>query len=250
MIPGDTIRATVARQTAGGAAPGGAYVLADFDITAILAGVDYSGSVAPAVTYIGPDQTGTRSLYAVALTLPATTGFMQVWIDPAAGTDVIENGFLSGEIMAYDEDSLAALSLLSQGQPAVLSAADSVLGDIIDGDSYLSPVLTMPSGKLSPFGITDISAGGITVEAAICASPGATSYPITVAIVNGAALTYTIGWNTQQHPALPTGQGSASWYIDIQVIRAASMTPPPYKVIVTTGRYQFTQQWQRDTRTT
>lgn len=150
-----------------------------------------------------------------------------------------------GEVENYDVDSLASLLLTQQGVPTVTSAADSDLGDIVDGDSYKSATLTMPSGKLSPFSITDISAAGITVEAAIMGTPGGTSYPITATVVSGTGLTFTIGWDTQPHPALSAGVNSATWYIDVQVIK----TGPP-KQIITTNRYSFNQVWQRDTRTT
>lgn len=161
--------------------------------------------------------------------------------DNGYATDSIDRWYVS-DTQGYDLDTLASLMLQAQGLPGVRSAADSDLGDIVDGDSYLSDTLTMPAGKLSPFGITDVSAPGITVEAAIMAAPGGTSYPITAAVVSGPGLTFTIGWNTQQHPPLTT-QASVQYYIDVQVIKAG-----PPKQIITTNRYTFDDVWQRETR--
>lgn len=167
-------------------------------------------------------------------------------IEPAQNayaTDVLDPTDYGGEVENYDNDALAALMLQQQGVPGVRSAEDSDLGQIVDGDSFKSDTLTMPAGKLSPFSITDISAAGIAVEAAIMDAVGGTSIPITATVVSGTDLTFTIGWDTQQHAALTT-QNEKTWYIDVQVIK----TGPP-KQIITTNRYKFTQVWQRETRT-
>ena len=185
--------------------------------------------------------------YSFDVDLSDTVGINNIRIETADNgyADDVIGSWYAGDIESYDNDALAALLLTQQGIPAITSAADSLLGDIVDGDSYKSSTLTMPAAKLSPFNITDISAAGITVEAAIMGTPGGTSYPITAAVVVGTDLSFTIGWDSQQHPALTTGVNSVTWYIDVQVIK----TGPP-KQIITTNRYSFVQVWQRDTRTT
>ncbi len=239
MQPGNTIYLTIGRQTAAGL-PSSGKALGDFTIAAYVDGV--AASVSPSIAEIGVN--GAFQEYKAGFTVPSTAGRLKLKFQAASGYDIISPDIFEGEIESYDLDALASLFLTAQGTPGVLSAADSSLGDIVDGDSYLSGTLTMPAGKLSPFVIADISAAGITVEAAIMATPGGTSYPITVAVVSGVGLTFNIGWNTQQHPAMTTAN-SATWFIDVQVIK----TGPP-KQIITTNRYSFNQVWQRDTRTT
>lgn len=238
MQPGDAVTFTIGRQTAAGA-PSTDKVTADFITAAYLDGV--LTSISPAYTEVTTSNGNWRE-YKLAATMPATAGRLKITVQPSSGFDVISPAMLEDEIEAYDADALANLFLTAQGQPGVLSAADSELGDIVDGDSYKSATLTMPSGKLTPFGQSDLT--GLTMEAALMTAPGGTSYPITCTVVSAAARTLTISWDTQQHPSLTT-QANAPWYIDIQGIK----TGPP-KIIVTLARYRFTQVWQRDTRTT
>ncbi len=236
--PGDTITLYAPRQTPGGT-PAYSRVLSDFVVSrnGIL---QTPGSF----TEIGAPSGSQFSWYSFTVVLPTAIGQQSFSIEPAANayaTDLIPQWY-GGELETYDIDALASLTLQQQGIPGVRSAADSSLGDIVDGDSYKSDTLTMPSGKLSPFGITDISAVGITVEAAIMAAPGGTSYPITATVVSGTGPTFTISWDTQAFPALTTAT-SATWYIDVQCVK----TGPP-KQIITTNRYSFNQVWQRETR--
>lgn len=234
----DTLTYRFARQNLLGTIGSTGKVAADFAVT--LNGVSQAIT---ALTEIGT--TGAWTEYSFTITAPATAGQFSVFIQPASGTDVIFPMYFYDDLQAYDETALANLLLTSQGVPGTQSAADSALGDIVDGDSYQSATLTMPSGKLSPFSITNIAAAGITVEAAIMGTPGGSSFPITAAVVSGPGLTFTFSWTAQQHTALAAGQQTAAWYIDVQVIK----TGPP-KIIVTTNRYSFNQVWQRDTRTT
>ncbi len=239
-VLGDTITLSVGRQTAD-ELPATLRDSSDFVVTLNGALLTIGNFVEIGVA------TGSRwSEYQFDVDLDDAAEIQKIRIETADNgyaDDSIDANY-GGTIEAYDMDSLASLMLQQQGVPSVRSAADSNLGDIVDIDSFLSDVLTMPAGKLSPFSITDVSAAGITVEASIMATPGATSYPITCTVISGTGLTFTIGWNTQQHPALGTAT-SATWYIDVQVIK----TGPP-KQIITTNRYSFNQVWQRETRTT
>lgn len=243
MIPGDPLTFVVLRQAIDGSAATGK-TSGNFSVQGFRDGAAAAltvSSVTEGATY-GPSGNQWRA-YAIAIAaLPSAAGYAQVHIF-ADNTDAIWPDAFGGEIESYDLSAMAALFLSAQGVPAVQSAADSDLGDIVDEDSYLSPVLTMPEGKLSPFGITDISAAGITVQAAIMATPGGTSYPITVTVVDGPSREFRIGWDAQQHPALPSGQDSQTWYVDVQVVK----TGPPQQII-TTNRYRFVQVWQRDPR--
>lgn len=237
MITGGTHTIRVQRQNAAGTVASSGLLS-----TAFLCYLDGVSQTLSSFSEVGT--VGTWTEYKWTIPVSSTAGQHLVRTYAASGSDVILNDAIYYDVETYDSTTLASLLLTNQGVPSVTSAIDNSLGDIVDGDSYLSSTLTMPAGKLSPFSISDISAVGITVEAAIMGTPGGTSYPITATVVSGPSLTFTIGWNTQQHPALTTSP-SAVWYIDVQVIK----TGPP-KIIVTTNRYTFAQVWQRDTRTT
>lgn len=240
MIPGDPIEVTAWRQTAAGAASTGK-VLADFITDAYL-----DGDAVAMVWVVTEGVTdGAWRQYKFASTLPSTAGYLQVFFQPASGTDFISPSSFGGEIESYDMDAMAALFLTAQGVPAVTSAADSNLGDVVDGDTYKSATLTFPSGKLSPHGITDISAVGITLQASIKATPGGTAYPITATVVSGPGLTFNISWaggSSQPFPALTT-QANVAQYIDVQILK----TGVP-NVIVTGYRLSFNQVWAREDR--
>ncbi len=241
MIAGDTITIRTRRQAADGQ-PAQGRAVTDFVVT-----VDGELVTPGGFTDNGTAVGSVWNTYSFTVVSSSTVGISQITIEPAQNSyvsDLLDPTTYTIDGESYDNDALANLMLTTQGIPSILSAADSNLGDIVDGDSYKSATLTMPSGKLSPFSITDISAAGITVEAAIRGSVAGTSYPITATVVSGPDLTFTIGWDTQQHPALTADQ-SASWFIDVQVIK----TGPP-KQIVTPNRYSFQQVWQRDPRTT
>ncbi len=240
MKTGDTITIRFKRQSilsTGSVAGASGKVVGDHVTTV-------NGSTVTLGSFTEIGTVGSWTEYSGTTTAPSTAGLFSVTVQTAAGTDIISPSAFLFDVMAYDDAALANLLLTTQGIPSVLSAADSSLGDIVDGDSYLSSTLTMPAGKLSPFSITNIAAVGITVEAAIMLAPNGTSYPITAAVVSGPGLTFTVGWDTQQHPAMTT-QSMLVWSMDVQVIK----TGPP-KQIITTNRYTFNQVWQRDTRTT
>lgn len=244
MVPGDRLSLNVYRQTIANAAATGK-TSANFTIQGYADGVATTLTVTSITegATIGPVGDQWRAYLVIIAAIPATAAFDQIEIFPD-NSDIVSPNTIAGEIQAYDLDSLANLMQDSTGVPAVASAVDTELGQIVDGDSYVSGTLTMNTSKLSPFGITDLSAVGITVEAAIAATPGGTQYPITITTISPTLMTYTLSWTAQQHPALTTDQQKV-WYIDVQVIK----TGPP-KLIVTTGRFRFTEVWQRDSRTT
>ncbi len=224
-------------------------VAADFVLAPSLDGaVTTPVTTATEVSTVGvaPNQ---WTQYKIAVTLTSSAGRLNERVMPASGYDLISPDIFQGEIESYDMDALAALMLTQQGQPAVGSAADSNIGDIVDGDSYVSETLTVPLAKLTSlgYGIADLT--GLTIEAAIMDAPGGTSYPITCTVVSAPGLTFNFGWTTQQHPALTTAP-SKVWYIDIQLIKPLDYPlAGNLKTITTSNRYLFTQVWQRDTRT-
>ena len=155
-------------------------------------------------------------------------------------------GSWSTEGQSYDEDSLAGLFLTAQGVPGVQSAADGDLGDVVMGDSWHSGTLTVPLGKISGFGYSDLS--GMTISAAFKRNPSDTpvNTGVTAAIADASARTVTVSWTT-----FPTGMNlgsdaddlSETWYLDIQLKHTVSGR------ILTVLRYQLRVVWQRDTTT-
>lgn len=244
MQPSDPISFVVLRRKTDGTASTGK-TSSNFTVQGFKDGAAVSltvDAVTEGLTY-GPSGNQWRAYKFDIAALPSTAGYDQVFVWPD-DTDLVWPDQLGGEVEAYDLNAMASLFLLAQGAPAVESAADSDLGQIVDGDSYVSPTLTLPAGKLSPHGITDLSAAGITVQSAIMDAVGGNSYPITCTVVSGPDLQVKISWDTQQHPAL-SGADEKTWYIDIQVLDESGSPT----IIRTAGRYQFTQVWQRDTRT-
>jgi hypothetical protein len=238
-VPGEVVNFVIGRQTPAGAGASGK-VAADFVMAPSLDGT--ITTPVTAVTEMGlvgniPNQ---WSQYKVAVTLGSTAGRFNERIMVASGYDLISPDIFQGEIEAYDLDSLAALMLTQQGQPAVQSASPSNIGDIVDGNSYQSATLTVPLGMLTAFGQSDLT--GLTIRSAVMTSPGATSYPITATVVSVPGLTFNFGWIAQQHPALTT-QNSVNWRVDIEFIKAGAPA-----TIVTTNVYTFNQVWRAEVR--
>ncbi len=242
-VPGEEIFLVVGRQTAAGAGATG-LTDADFILETRLDGAETSlvTTVTEQETYgVAPNE---WTDYLMSVTLGNSVGDFFLRALAASGTDLLSPDIFLTEVTSYTVDTLAALMLTQQGQPAVTSAADDTIGDIVDGDTYTSAVLTVPLAKLTPLGVSSLTA--LTAEAAAMATPGGTSYPLVCTVIDAGALTFTIGWAggvSQPFPALTT-EPSKQWYIDVQFIKTGS----PNK-IATTNRYTFSQVWQRETRT-
>lgn len=236
MIPGDTVSFTIGRQTAAGF-PASGLATADFDVDAFLDGA--STSISP--TFTSVQTNGGWWEYKMQTTMPATAGRLKITVQPTSGYDIISPSLIEGEIESYDTDTLANLFLTAQGQPGVLSAADSDLGDIVDGDDYISSTLTVPAAKLLPLGQSDLT--GLTMEAAALDTPGGTPVTLTCTVVSAAANTLNISWTRSTFASLGTSPNKA-WFIDVQAVKAGAPTK-----VATVLRYKFTMVWQRDTRT-
>jgi hypothetical protein len=242
VIPSDPLSFVVWRQTVAGTASLGK-VAADFSVLGYDDGT-YSALTVSSVTEgatVGPVGNQWRS-YAIALAaIPATIGYIQIRVEPASGMDLISPQTVSGEIEAYDLDSLAGLLLTSTGVPAVQSAADGELGDIVMGDAWRTATLTVPLGKISPWGYSDLT--GMTISAGARKTPGVPSTPavISATIVDSASRTFYLSFDT--FPAamdLGSTETQVDWFIDVQLKHTASAR------IITSNRYHVRVVWQRD----
>lgn len=165
---------------------------------------------------------------------------------PAIGMDP---GTWALEGQAYDEDSLAGLLQTSQGVIGVRSAADGDLGDVVSGDAWNSDILTIPLGRISVFGYTDLT--GMTVTAGFKKDPTTTSVTtgagVTATIVSAANRTVTVAWDTfpttMLLPVLATSDLSQQWYCDVALKHTASGR------LITGYRFKLNVVWQRDLNT-
>lgn len=232
-LPSTTFPFDVWRQTAA-AAPSLGLLLADFAITILLDGVVQS--ITPTVTEGAT--TGQLRAYKISLTTPATTGILQILVEPAAGTDVIVGGLVTVDLQAYNETTLAGLILTSQGVPGVRTAEANDLGQVVSGDSYASDTLTVPLGKLTPFGFTDLTGLTLSVEARTAPNTPSSSIALTGTIVSVASRTFTFKWDAMPAGMLLTTETSVTWYIDCQFRETAA----PNRII-TTNRYFIQVVW-------
>jgi hypothetical protein len=189
---------------------------------------------------IAVDSGNTRGKHYVTFTVPSGVAVADLTV-PGWASDP---GAWVTEGQAYDEDSIAGLLQTAQGVPGVQSAADGDLGDVVDGDAWQSGTLTVPLGKLTPFGYTDLS--GMTISAKLKQDPTTSPVAISASIVDASARTVKAYWDT--FPAAmalgaTSSDLSATWYIDVQMKHTASGK------ILTVLRYQLRVVWQRDNTT-
>ncbi len=248
MITGDTIAKTVYLQTLSGRglsyANKAAFQADGWDLS-------WTDTSAVALTSqptwsIAVESGNTRGKHLVTYTVPSGVGISKFTV-PGWASDP---GAFAVEGQAYDEDSLAGLVLTSQGVPGVQSAADGDLGDVVMGDSWSSGTITVPLGKISPFGYSTLV--GMTLSAGYKQDPSTvalvstTSPALYTTIIDATALTVKAEWLTFP-TALNLGSTSsdlgADWYMDLQLKHTASGR------IMTVGRYKLRVLWQRDTTT-
>lgn len=250
MITGDTIAKVVYLQTLSGRglsyANKAAFQADGWDLS-------WTDTSAVALTSqptwsIAVESGNTRGKHLVTYTAPSGVGIAKATV-PGWASDP---GAWIVEGQAYDEDSIAGLILTSQGTPGVQSAADGDLGDVVMGDSWHSGTLTVPLGKISPFGYSDLT--GMTLTAGLKQDPttsailatSATSPAPYTTIVDATARTVSLQWIT-----FPTAMNlgstasdlGADWYIDFQLKHTVSTR------LITTLRYKIRVVWQRDTTT-
>ena len=237
MIAGEAVSLTVFRQTIAGAPS----TTSTFAVDAFVNGASYS-AVATS-TLIGATADGLWNAYKIALTLSSTTGNHELRIAPASGTDIVEPAIWTGDAELYDSDSLAGLLLTSQGTPAVRSQSDSDLGQMVDGDSYLSDVLTIPLGKISPWGYSSLTPFTMSIAAKSANTTAAAVSFSTATVVDASARTVRFGFDAfPSEMALASAENQKDWYIDVQ-FRDTSFTP---NRVITGGRYKLTVVWERN----
>lgn len=245
MIIGESVIKLVCLQVATGALAGNglsyanaaAYIAAGWGLVAY----DNTGvALAAQPTYTVAVLDSTIGLHRIIYTLPSGIGFILPTIptgyrmDPRAWT-------FEGE--SYDADSIAGLLQTVQGVPLITSAADGDLGDVVDGDAWSGGTLTIPIGRLTPFGLTyaDLAAG--TITAGLKSSPTDTMTAITCAFVSAPAGTFKPSWATFPAAMKLTGSDQyKTWYMDVQFKSAGGL-------LITTNRYVLRVAWERDTVT-
>lgn len=204
-------------------------------------GVSYSAGAT--VTDLGNTADAAWRAYKIDVTLSSTVGDNVIRIAPASGTDVVEPAIWTGEAESYDADLLAGLLLTSQGTPAVRSQADSDLGQVVEGDSYLSDVMTVPLGKISPWGYSSLTPFTMSVAAKSANTTAAAVSFSTATIVDAAARTIKFGWNAfPSDMALAAGVDQGDWYVDVQ-FKDTSVSPTR---TITAGRYKLQVVWERN----
>lgn len=125
MQPGDIQYSVVTVSNAYGV-PQTGLVTADFTV------VYYFGTTTHAVVFTATELGAGR--YRIALTLPATRGFLNVFI--ASGSRIVENGRLSGEIENQDLDSIYGVVVRPQSQLTSASTIASEIQLVLNGRRY------------------------------------------------------------------------------------------------------------------
>ncbi len=209
-------------------------MLGDFNYQFLLDGT--AQVIVPVVTEGATS--GTWRAYKWALTMPATTGTFQALITSLSGTDTILGGQITIDLQAYNETTLAGLILSSQGIPGIRTIDALDLGQVKSGDSWASDTLTVPLGKLTPFGFTDLSGLTISAEARTAPATPAASVALTAAIVSSANRTFTFKWDAMPAGMVLTTETTVVWTIDVQFKETAS----PNRVL-TTNSYFIAVVW-------
>ncbi len=232
-LPSTTFTFDVWRQTLAGT-PSLGKVIGDFNYSWLLDGV--AQVIVPVVTEGATS--GNWRAYKWVLTMPATTGTFQALITSLSGTDAIYGGQITLDLQAYNETSLAGLILSSQGIPGIRTIDALDLGQVKSGDSYASGTLTVPLGKLTPFGFTDLTGLTISVEARTGPGTPAASVALTGTVVSIPGLTFNFKWDTMPAGMVLTTETSVVWTIDVQFKETAS----PNRII-TTNSYFIAVVW-------
>ena len=242
MIAGDTVTKTIYLQTLSGRglsyANKAAFQADGWDISWL--DTSNTALTSQPTWSIAVDSGNTRGKHYVTFTVPSGVATADVTV-PGWASDP---GAWTTEGQAYDEDAIAGLLQTAQGVPGVQSATDGDLGDVVDGDAWQSGTLTVPLGKLTPFGYSDLS--GMTISAKLKQDPTTSPVAISSSIVDASARTVKAYWDS--FPAAMALDGTATnlsqtWYLDIQLKHTVSGR------IITGLRYTLKVVWQRDNTT-
>lgn len=239
MIAGDSKPKLVLLQTAAGAALSYADKTAFQGASWDLTWRDADGvALASQPTWTISDEGGGQ--HRIKYIVPAGIYWVEVTVP---GTNFITPLSWQDEGQSYDDDSIAALLLSSQGAVSTVTLVDGDLGNVVEHDSYASGTQTIPIGLLTRAGLTGYAdiASGWTISAGFKHQPSdAVGTGITVAFVSAASGTYAFTWNT-----FPTGmaispatQESEDFYIDIEITNVTKK--------ITVGRFKVTIIWDRN----
>jgi len=193
-------------------------------------------ALSPQPTWTIADQG--NGLHLVAYAVPAGITWAEVTI-PAGY--IASASAWADEGQSYDADSIAGILNLNQGIPAVSSASDGDLGDVVDGDSWNSGVLTVPIGKLTRVGLSDLSTFD-TITATLKQDPSNTPVEIDADFDDVSARTVHASWDTFPSD-MELGDDaralSAIWYLDITLTQNSPL------LVITPLRYKLTVRWNR-----
>jgi hypothetical protein len=118
------------------------------------------------------------------------------------------------------------------------------------GDTWSSGTLTVPLGKISPFGYSTLA--GMTLSAGFKQDPSTAAYvssstpALYTTIIDATARTVKAEWLTfpsALNLGVTASDLGADWYMDLQLKHTVSGR------IMTVGRYKLRVVWQRDTTT-
>lgn len=130
-----------------------------------------------------------------------------------------------------DTDAIVSVLNTATGTPINNGIQTSYSFSVAEGDSFIK-ALTVPAAALTDFGLTDLSGTWTTTAAGrdpADTTTGAPAFVMTVAIVNAAARTITMGWGSTfpSGAALTTSDilnGSKAWLYDVQLKTTVSNT--------------------------
>lgn len=232
MTPGETVTIVARRQSEAGFPSLGLTATTDWRV--IQNGVSASPSSAASVGTVGQ-----WHFYSLTFTVSATAGPLQIVVEAAAGSDLVDAAGI--DLTAYDLDSIAALFTGTAGV-AVTSGVtvDNDFGRVIHGDAWHSGVLTVPLATISRWGYSDLT--GMTISAGLKNAPADSSTTATAAIISAVNRTVSASWDSfPAGLALAGSDQSKSFILDIQLKHTASGR------IITAIRGPLTVEWQTDT---
>lgn len=237
-VVGDSEVLTFALIDSGGAVQTGE--VANLSVVSHLNGatIDLSPSLA---------EISTSGYYTLSFNYPSSVGRLRIEVKHS-GSYTADVSLWEGDVTVRDIDGLGLLLQQSSGTISPLSADDTDLGDIVEGDSYASGSLEIPLAKISRFGYADLT--GMTVTAAIKDEVGKTPIESSsapnffAAIDNASTRLVSIGWDTWPTDLdLESTESDHEWFIDVQLKHTADAR------IITGLRLRMRVVWQREDRT-
>lgn len=142
------------------------------------------------------------------------------------------------EVQDFDNDSI--MSAVGGGgdlTPISLNASSVSIGDLTEGDSFTTGIITVPLAYLTPWGETDLT--GFTISASFKQKPSDTPIVISSVILDVSERTvkaFQEIFNTGMN--LVDNKESDTWFLDIQLTKGnIKLTPLKYTIKIV---------WQKD----